>query len=151
MPPGHPPKRPKIDPSRSQEATFSRLNFDLVLGSILVSFWFPKCLPLGTLPPPQDRPKTCQERAKTAKMGPRRRNIMPRSIQDHPKTAPRPSKTDPRQPKRRPRAPQESPRPPQDDPGRPKTLKRAPQETPKNSRTGLPEKLVSISAFIPHL
>ena len=49
MPPGHPPKRSQIDPSRSQEATFSLLNFDLVFGSILVSFWLPKCLPLGTL------------------------------------------------------------------------------------------------------
>ena len=39
MPPGHPPKRHKIDPSRSQDATFSLLNFDFVLGSILGSSW----------------------------------------------------------------------------------------------------------------
>ena len=49
MPPGPPPKRRKIDPSRFQDATFSLLNFDLVLGSILAPFWLPKCLPLGTL------------------------------------------------------------------------------------------------------
>ena len=49
MPPGHPPKQLKIEPSRSQEATFSLLNFDVVLGSILVPFWLPRCLPLGTL------------------------------------------------------------------------------------------------------
>ena len=49
MPPGHPPKPPQIDPSRSQEATFSLLNFDLIFGSILVPFWLPKCLPFGTL------------------------------------------------------------------------------------------------------
>ena len=45
MPPGDAPKRPKIAPSRSQDATFALLNFDLVFGSILASFWLPKCLP----------------------------------------------------------------------------------------------------------
>ena len=49
MPLRHPPKRPKIDPSRFQEATFSLLNFDLVFLSILAPFCLPKCLPLGTL------------------------------------------------------------------------------------------------------
>ena len=49
MPPGHPLKRSKIDPSRYQEVTFSLLNFDLVLGSILSPFWLPKSLPWGTL------------------------------------------------------------------------------------------------------
>ena len=48
-PPGAPPKRPKIDPSRSQEVSFPLFNFDLVFESTLVPFWFPKCLPLGTL------------------------------------------------------------------------------------------------------
>ena len=41
MPPGHAPKRPQIDPSRSQEAIFSLLNFDLVLRSIFDRFWLP--------------------------------------------------------------------------------------------------------------
>ena len=49
MPPGRPPKRARIVPSRFPEATFSVLNFDPVLGSILAPFWLPKWLPFGTL------------------------------------------------------------------------------------------------------
>ena len=49
MPPGCRQKRHKIDPSRFQDATFSLLKFDLVLGSILAPFWLPNRLPWGPL------------------------------------------------------------------------------------------------------
>ena len=49
MPPGRPPKRAKIDPSRIQKATFLLLNFDLVWGSILAPFWGPLGCLLGSL------------------------------------------------------------------------------------------------------
>ena len=47
--PGDPPKRPQIDPSGFQDATFLLLNFDPVFGSIWSQFWLPKCLAFGTL------------------------------------------------------------------------------------------------------
>ena len=126
MPPGHPPKRPKIDPSRSQEATFSLLNFDLVLGSILVPFWLPKCLPLGTLLATQidqknDSKFDCSKcRLKIAtrppKTSPGPPQERPKTPQDHPKTPQEPAKRPPRPPKGTPRPPQDLPRAPADSP-----------------------------------
>ena len=115
MPPGHPPKRPKIDPSRSQEATFSLLNFDLVLGSILMPFWLPKCLPLGTLLATKIHQKNDQEldcskcRFKIAtrppKTAPGPPQERPKTPQDHPKTTQELPKRPPRPPKMPSRAP----------------------------------------------
>jgi len=100
MPSGHAPKRPKIDPSRSQEATFSVLNFDLNLGSILVPFWLPKCLPLGTLLATKIDPKNdpkfdcskCRVQIATRppKTSPGFPQERPKTPQDHPKTCQEP-------------------------------------------------------------
>ena len=61
MPPGHPPKRAQIDPSRFQEVTVSLLNLDLVLGSILGSILAPGMPPFGLLLAPFGRPKTIKK------------------------------------------------------------------------------------------
>ena len=123
MPPGHPPKRPQIDPSRPQQATFSLLNFDLIFGSILVPFWLPKCLPLGTLlatkiDPKNDRKFVCskcrvQIATRPPKTSPGPPQERPKTPQDHPKTPQELSKRLPRPPKcpqRRPRDPKIVPR-----------------------------------------
>ena len=109
MPSGHAPKRPKIDPSRSQEATCSLLNFDLVLGSILVPFWLPKCLPLGTLLATKidqknnqkfDCSKCCLKIAtRPPKTSPGPPQERPKTSQDHPKTTQELPKRPPRPPK----------------------------------------------------
>ena len=104
MPPGHPPKPPQIDPSRSQEATFSLLNFDLIFGSILVPFWLPKCLPFGTLLATKIDQKNDQ------KLG---------CSKCRSKIATRPPKTSPGPPQecpKTPRSPQDLPRLPQEHP-----------------------------------
>ena len=130
MPPGHPPKRPKIDPNRSQDATFSLLNFDLVLGSILAPFWLPKCLPLGTLwatkiDQKNDQTFDCSK----CRLSPQDR---PRPPQDPPKSAPRPPKTTPRPPKSSLRDPQDPPKCPQEPPRSPQDSPRCSQETQKS-------------------
>ena len=122
MPPGHPPKRPKVDPSRSQEAIFSLLNFDLILGSIFIPFWLPKCLPLGTLlatkiipknsRSPQDRPKIAQDHPKMVPRSAKTTQEPPRPPQGAPKVPPRPPKTLPRPPKIASRPPKMLPRDP---------------------------------------
>ena len=108
MPPGHPPKRPKVDPSRSQEAMFSILNFDLILGSIFIPFWLPKCLPLGTTFAPKIVPKNYKK------------SKFPKShlktTQFRPKIAPRGSKRLQEAPKRLPRDSQEAQKAPQEAP-----------------------------------
>ena len=124
MPPGHPPKRPKVDPSRSQEAIFSILNFDLILGSIFIPFWLPKCLPLGTLlatkiiqknsRSPQDSPRSPQDGPKIGQDGPRAPKTTPRCPQGAPKVPPRPSQDPPRSPQDPPRCSQETPKSPQE-------------------------------------
>ena len=91
MPPGHPPKPPKIDPRRSQETTFSLLNFDLVLGSILAPFWLPKCLPLGTLLATKIDQKINQKLDCS--------KCRPKIATRPPKTSPGPPKTLPRGPR----------------------------------------------------
>ena len=126
MPPGHLPKRPKIDPSRSQEATFSLLNFDLVLGSILVPFWLPKCLPLGTLL----TTKIHQKNDKKLDCSKCRFKIATRP----PKTAPAPPKSAPRLPKTTPRPPKSSLRDSQDPPKCLQELPRSPQNSPRCSQ-----------------
>ena len=125
MPPGHPPKRPKVDPSRSQEAIFSILNFDLILGSIFIPFWLPKCLPLGTLlatkifqknsRSPQDSPRSPQDGPKIGQDGPRAPKTTPRCPQGAPKTSQDPPKT----PQDRLKTPQDAPKRPQNRPKKP--------------------------------
>ena len=125
MPPGHPPKRPKVDPSRSQEAIFSILNFDLILGSIFIPFWLPKCLPLGTLlatkiiqknsRSPQYSPRSPQDGPKIGQDGPRAPKTTPRCPQGAPKTSQDPPKT----PQDRLKTPQDAPKRPQNRPKKP--------------------------------
>ena len=123
MPPGHPPKRPKVDPSRSQEAIFSILNFDLILGSIFIPFWLPKCLPLGTLlatkivqknsRSPQDSPRSPQDGPKIGQDGPRAPKIvsrLPKVLPRESKIVPGASKIASRLPKMLPRDPKVAPR-----------------------------------------
>ena len=105
MPPGHTPKRPKIDPSRSQEGTFSLRRPAITPRSL------------------QDRPQTGPRASKTAQGFPR---IPPRAPQDpsrSPQERPRPSQEHSRPPQDRPRtsprAPEDPPKPPQDNPRTP--------------------------------
>ena len=101
MPPGRPPKRARIVPSRFPEATFSVLNFDPVLGSILAPFWLPKWLPFGTL----WATKTDQNRKKSDKKMDRKSDCS----KSRSKIGPRPPQTPPRSPQGPPRPPQEAP------------------------------------------
>ena len=87
MPPRAAPKRPHIDPSRSQEAAFSLLNFDLVFGSIWLAFWLPKRLPLGTLFAPKIAPKN-RKKFKCPKSPPKTTQFRPKTAQDRPKRLP---------------------------------------------------------------
>ena len=135
MPSGHAPKRPKIDPSRSQEATFSLLNFDLNLGSILVPFWLPKCLPLGTLLATKIDPKNNQKfdcskcrvqiATRPPKTSPGPPQERPKTRQDHPKTPKELPKRPPRTPKMPSGAPKIASRLPKIGP-------RDPQVVPRN-------------------
>ena len=134
MPPGDPPKRPKIDPSRSRERTFSLLNFDLNLGSNLVPFWLPKCLPLGTLLATKIDPKNNQKfdcskcrvqiATRPPKTSPGPPQERPKTRQDHPKTTQELPKRPPRPPKMPSKAPKIASR-------LPKMLPRDPKVAPK--------------------
>ena len=135
MPSGTLPKPHRIDPSRSQEANFSLLNFDFDFGSILVPFWLPKCLPLGTLLATQidqknDSKFDCSKcRLKIAtrppKTPPGPPQERPKTPQDHPKTRQELPKRPPRPPKMPSRAPKIASR-------LPKILPRDPQVVPRN-------------------
>ena len=121
MPPGTLPKPSQVDPSRSQEATFSILNFDQVLGSILAPFWLPKCLPLGTLL----ALKIDQENDPKSDCLEGRSKVAPRA----PKTLPRCPPDPPGEPQDPPRGLLDPPRMPQealpDPPGRSKMFSEA--------------------------
>ena len=136
MPPGDPPKRPKIDPSRSQEAIFSLLNFDLVLGSILVPFWLPKCLPLGTLLATKTDQKNNQK-IDCSKCRLKIATRPPKTSPGLPKSTPRSSKTTPRSPKSSLRDPQDPPKCPQEPPRSPQNSPRCSQETQKSPQDTL--------------
>jgi len=135
MPPGHAPKRTKIDPRRSQEATFSLLNCDLVLGSILMAVWRPKCLPLGTLLATKIGQKNDQKfdcskcRFKIAtrppKSAPGPPQERPKNCHDHPKT----TQELPQRPPRPPKMPSRTPRSPQDSPRCSQETQKSPQAT----------------------
>ena len=133
MAPGRPPKRTKIDPSRSQEASFSLLNFDLVFGSILAPFCLPKCLPFGTLfalkiDQKIDPKSDCSKgRSKIAPRAPKTPPRRPPDPPGCPQDPPRPSQN----------APQEPPGPLLDRPGSRKLRNRQQKKTKKKSTVSI--------------
>ena len=96
MPLRHPPKRPKIDPNRLREATFSLLNSDLVFGLIFAPFCLPKCLPFSAiLPLKTDQkidPKSDCSKSRS-KIAPRPPKTRPRCPPDPPGAPKMPSRT----------------------------------------------------------
>ena len=135
MPPRVVPKASQVDPSRSQEATFSILNFDQVLGSILAPFWVPQSLPLGAL----FATKIAHRMDPTSTWFTSRSTSAPRSPKTPPRApqdVPRAPKKAPRRPKMFPRGPEDCPKTPQNDPKRPHVLPR----TSKNSAAGTRER-----------
>ena len=87
--------RPKIAPRRLQEVIFLLVNFHLDVGLILVPFWLPKCLPLGTLLAlkivQKNDPKMDCLKGRS-KIAPRAPKTPPRRPPDPPRRAPGPPK-----------------------------------------------------------
>ena len=114
------PKRSKIDPRASQERLFFVFVFDFVFGTILVPFWLPKCLPLGTLFGAKIDPKNDQKlnfKKDRPKSAPRRPKSSPGTPQDAPRAPQDAPKRLPRRPRDAPRSPQDAPRCPPEPPG----------------------------------